>query len=179
MAVSWSHCVLKVRDLEAMVRFYCDTLGWVEADRGPLGPPGAPEIVFMTGSSGDHHQMALVRSRGEEEATSLDHNAFRVATLAEVKALYQKLAKDPRVAGLAPVTHGNAISVYFKDPEGNGVEVFCDTPWHAKQPAVSGWDPAQSEAEILARVRREYQDDPEFRPMEQYRAERAKALGEA
>ena len=43
MKVSWSHCVLKVRDIEAMTQFYCDTMGWVVADRGPLGPPGSPE----------------------------------------------------------------------------------------------------------------------------------------
>ena len=91
MKVSWSHCVLKVRDLDAMVKFYCDTMGWVVSDRGPMGPPSAPEIVFMTGSSSDHHQMALVGIRGASEETSLDHNAFRVESVADVKAIHEKL----------------------------------------------------------------------------------------
>lgn len=179
MQVSWSHCVLKVRDIEAMVRFYCDTMGWVVADRGPLGPPGAPDIVFLTGSSSDHHQMALAQTRGDEEATSLDHNAFRVASLADVKAMHERLTADPRVEAVAPLTHGNAISVYFKDPEGNGIEIFCDSPWHVKQPAARGWDPNLSEPEILAYVENQFRDDSEFQPMDAYRAQRAKAFGEA
>ncbi len=178
MKVSWSHCVLKVRDIEAMVQFYCDTMGWVVSDRGPMGPPGAPDIVFLTGSSSDHHQMALVATRGDEEATSLDHNAFRVESLSDVLAMHGKLTADPRVEGILPLTHGNAISVYFKDPEGNGIEMFCDTPWHVKQPAGLVWDPSLSEEELLAWVEDQYRDDSEFRPMDEYRADRAKAFGE-
>jgi len=178
MKVSWSHCVLKVRDLDAMVKFYCDTMGWVVSDRGPMGPPGAPEIVFMTGSSSDHHQMALVGIRGDSEETSLDHNAFRVESVADVKAIHEKLTEDPRVEAVAPLTHGNAISVYFKDPEGNGIEIFCDTPWHVKQPAALGWDPSLPEEEVLAYVEGQYREDSEFRPMAQYRAEQAKRFEE-
>ena len=37
MKVSWSHCVLKVYDLEPMVEFYCDLFGWQVADRGGIG----------------------------------------------------------------------------------------------------------------------------------------------
>ena len=35
---------------------------------------------------------------------------------------------------LGPVTHGNALSVYFLDPEGNRVELLIDTPWYVPQP---------------------------------------------
>ncbi len=90
MKVSWSHCVLKVRDMEAMISFYTDTLGFVVADRGPLPGPVNPEIVFLSGSSSDHHQLALVASRGEEEATSLDHNAFRVESIGDVKTMIER-----------------------------------------------------------------------------------------
>jgi catechol 2,3-dioxygenase len=31
-------------------------------------------------------------------------------------------------------THGNAMSIYFRDPEGNRLEVFMDTPWYCEQP---------------------------------------------
>ncbi len=180
MNVRWSHCVLKVRDLEGMIDFYRDTLGFRVSDRGPLpgAGEGGPELVFLSGSSSDHHQLALLGARGPEEATSLDHNAFRVDSLADVKTMFARVSADPRVAAAAPITHGNAISVYFKDPEGNGIEVFCDTPWHTKQPAGQGWDPSASDAEILAGVERAFRDDPEFRPMAEYRAEKAKEFGE-
>jgi hypothetical protein len=35
-----------------------------------------------------------------------------------------------------------------------------------------------SDEEVLARVEADFKDEPEFRPMEDYRAERAKAFGE-
>lgn len=177
MNVRWSHCVLRVRDLEAMVGFYCDILGFRVADRGPLGPDG-PQIVFLSGSSSDHHQIAFAAVRGAADATSLEHNAFRVDSLGDVKAMFERVKTDDRVRRVAPLTHGNAISVYFADPEGDGIEVFCDTPWHVQQPQVRPWDPSKSDEVVLAAVEAEFRGEPEFRPMEEYRAERAKAFGE-
>ena len=111
MKVSWSHCVLKVRDMDAMIAFYTEMLGFVVADRGPLPLPGSPEIVFLSGSSSDHHQLAMTDTRGDEDASSLDHNAFRVESIADVKAMIEKVAQDDRVKAHAPLTHGNAVSV--------------------------------------------------------------------
>ncbi len=178
MQVRWSHSVLKVRDIEAMIAFYTDMLDFVVADRGPLPLPGEPEIVFLSGSSSDHHQLALTDGRGEEDASSLEHNAFRVESLTDVKTMIDKVSKDPRVKSHMPLTHGNAISVYFSDPEGNGIEVFCDSPWHVKQPAAQGWDPTMSDEEVLADVKAKFENDSEFRPMEEYRAAKAREFGE-
>lgn len=177
MNLEWSHCVLRVRDLDGMVSFYCDVLGFGVADRGPLGPDG-PEIVFLSGSSSDHHQIAFAAVRGSEDATSLEHNAFRVDSVADVKEMFEQVTADDRVKAAAPLTHGNAISVYFADPEGNGIEIFCDTPWHVQQPQVRAWDPSKSDDEVLASVEADFRNEPGFMPMEQYRAERAKAFGE-
>jgi catechol-2,3-dioxygenase len=161
-----------------MVAFYCDLLGFRVADRGPLGPDG-PEIVFLSGSSSDHHQMAFAAARGPEDASSLEHNAFRVDSLADVKEMFARLSADARVEGILPLTHGNAISVYFADPEGNGIEIFCDTPWHVQQPQARPWDPSKSEDEVLASVEADFGDAAGFMPMEAYRAEMAKTFGEA
>ncbi len=89
------------------------------------------------------------------------------------------MSADDRVANHAPVTHGNAISVYFADPEGNGIEVFCDTPWHVAQPQLKGWAPTQSPEEVLAHVEASFRDELEFQPMETYRAGKAKDFGES
>jgi catechol-2,3-dioxygenase len=160
-----------------MVAFYCDVLGFQVSDRGPLGE-GGPEIVFLSGSSSDHHQIAFAAARGPEDASSLEHNAFRVDSLADVKTMFERVSADHRVKAAAPLTHGNAVSVYFADPEGNGIEVFCDTPWHVQQPLVRPWDPSKADAEVLAAVEAGFRDEAEFMPMERYRAERAKAFGE-
>jgi catechol 2,3-dioxygenase len=176
MHARWSHCVLKVRDIDEMIAFYCDLFGWSVADRG-LFPPDR-EIVFLSGSSSDHHQLALASTRGPEEASSLDHMAFRVDSVDDVIAVQRRMDADERVRYSAPITHGNAVSVYFTDPEGNGVEVFCDTPWHVRQPQVRSWDPSMTADEILAGVEAEFRDEPEFMPMDDYRAQQAEAFGE-
>ena len=38
------------------------------------------------------------------------------------------------VDSVIPVSHGNAWSLYFTDPEGNGLECFVDSPFHVAQP---------------------------------------------
>ena len=178
MKLSWSHAVLRVRDLDAMIAFYHDMLDFEVSDRGPLGPPGSPEIAFMTGRSSDHHQLGLVPLRGSEEATSLEHMAFRVESLADVREMHDRAKQDERAGDPGAITHGNAISVYFTDPERNTIEVFVDTPWHVKQPVIQGWDPTMTDEELLAHVESLYRDAPEFMPMEAYRAKRAKYFGE-
>ena len=75
-----------------------------------------------------------------------------------------------------PLTHGNALSIYFNDPEGNGLEVFWDTPWHVAQPMVRVWDPGMNEAQALAWVEEEFQSDPGFAPIEEYREQRRAEL---
>jgi len=179
MKLSWSHAVIRVRDLDSVARFYCEVLEFSVSDRGHLGSgDSGPEIIFLTTSSSDHHQIAFAAVRGPEEASSLDHSAFRVESLADVKEMIRRVARDKRVPDGIPLTHGNAISVYFKDPEGNGIEVFCDSPWHVRQPQGKGWDPTQSDAEILSEIEAHFRSEPEFGPIADYQAKRAEELGE-
>jgi catechol-2,3-dioxygenase len=179
MKLNWSHAVIRVRDADAVSKFYCEVLDFSVSDRGHLGPDDTgPEIVFLTGSSSDHHQIAFVDVRGPEEATSLDHTAFRVGSISDVKEMIRRVAADESVPDGVPLTHGNAISVYFKDPEGNGIEVFCDSPWHVKQPQGKVWDPTKSDDEILSDVEALFRDEPEFSPMAAYHEKRAADFGE-
>ena len=171
MQLRWSHTVVKVRNLDAMVAFYHEVLGFEIADQGALFGDSGPLIVFMTQSADDHHQIAFVAVRKDEgESNSVDHMAFRVDSLADVREMMERVEKDERVATGSPVTHGNALSVYFKDPEGNGIEVFCDTPWHVRQPVVRPWDPSMSDEEVLRVAERDFRGEPEFQPMAEYRA---------
>ena len=56
-----------------------------------------------------------------------------MAEFAGLREMHRRLA-DEKVRDLYPVSHGNALSVYFLDPEGNRIELFVDTPWYCKQP---------------------------------------------
>jgi catechol 2,3-dioxygenase len=180
MRLRWSHCVLYVRDLEEMVDFYTRVLGFEVSDRGPIGPgDGAPQIVFLSQASTDHHQIAFASAgRGEGPSNSHDHIAFRTGSLADVKDLARRLEEDGRASQLGPITHGNAWSIYFKDPEGNGIEVFCDSPWHVPQPQLKPIDLSLSDAEIHAQTEAAFRDEPGFGPIDDYYRSRAEALKE-
>ena len=168
MKLTWSHAVLQVRDMDKMIDFYTNVLGFEISDRGPLGPNPNPEIVFFSQYPDEHHQLAMINIRKDEEpANSLNHLAFRTPDFEDVQSLHAKLATlDGIQAG--PLCHGNALSVYFNDPEGNGVEVFWDTPWHVAQPQGKPWDINMSKDQALAWVQENFGQEDTFEPREDY-----------
>lgn len=180
MKLRWSHSVVNVRNVSEMLDFYTTVLGFEVTDRGPLfAADDSPEIVFLSQAETDHHQIAFVSQRADEDPpNSVNHFAFRVGALGDVKEMIQKLEKDGRASEMLLLTHGNAWSIYFKDPEGNGFEVFCDSPWHVAQPHAKPWDPSLSEDDLLAWTEREFRGEPEFGPIGDYYAARAKHLRE-
>jgi len=179
MKLRWSHAVLYVRDLEKMIAFYRDVLGFQVSDRGPLDPanPGI-ELVFLSQVGSDHHQLAFAPVRGEGPSTSLDHMAFKVDSLADVQAMAERLRADGRATGLSPISHGNAWSIYFKDPEDNGVEVFCDSPFHVQQPQVRPLDLALGEDALRRVTEEQFGAAPEFKPMAEFYAQHRRRHGE-
>jgi len=179
MKLRWSHAVLYVRHLEEMIAFYRDVLGFQVSDRGPLDRNNpALELAFLSQVGSDHHQLAFVPVRGEGPSTTLDHMAFRVDSLADVKAVAAKLQADGRATGLHPLNHGNAWSVYFKDPEENGIEIFCDSPWGVRQPQGKPWNLSMSEEELRRQTEEQFKEEPGFRPMAEFYAEHRRRLGD-
>jgi catechol-2,3-dioxygenase len=170
-----AHAVLYVHDVEQMIAFYCDRLGFEVTDRGPLR---SQEIVFLSQTANAHHQLALVTGRPTPTPSeNLHHVAFRSSgTLADLRALSDALASDHRVTQIVPLTHGNAWSVYFRDPEFNGVEVFIDTPWHVRQPQGEPLDLTRSDDDIVEWTRAHYANEPEFGPMDEFFQRRAEHL---
>ena len=175
MPLNWSHAVLYVRDQDTMIDFYTNVLGFAVTDRGPLGE-NAPDIVFMSQSPDEHHQLAMIQTRQDEDpSNSVNHFAFRVEQFADVKALNEKLAGMDGIK-VGPLSHGNTLSIYFNDPEGNGIEVFWDTPWHVAQPQGKPWDTSMDEAAVLDWVRSEFGEEASFEPREDYYARRRTEL---
>ena len=117
------HVQLRVRDLARSRTFYQRLLGWTlrESGRGVafLGPAAGP----------DHHQLALFHV-GENVPTNpcavgLSHVAFEVASREALVDVYRRLVRNgTHVAGL---DLGVSWSLYLKDPDGNEVEIYCDT----------------------------------------------------
>lgn len=170
-----AHNVLLVHDVEAMIAFYCDVLGFEVTDRGPIG---RQEIVFLSQAADHHHQVAFVSGRpAPDRSNSVHHSAYRSSgTLDDLRELLTRLQAHPAVTGIAPLTHGNAWSIYFQDPENNGVEVFIDTPWHVRQPQAKPLDLSRPDDEIIASTRAAFEDEPEFGDIGAFYRRRAEHL---
>lgn len=179
MKLRWGHAVVYVADMHEMLDFYTRVLGFDITDRGPIRGQGSPEIVFLSQDPEHHHQVAFLASRQEvADSNSVHHFAFRVPTLADVKAMIDILEEDGRATGMRPITHGNAWSIYFSDPEQNGIEVFCDSPFHVAQPQGRPWDTSLDEASLLDWTREQFADEPRFGPIDDYYQQRAIELAE-
>ncbi len=175
-----AHAVVYVQDSDAMIDFYERVLGFEVTDRGPLRSNDDSEIIFMSQTARHHHQLALVSGREEVgRSNNMHHVAFRsTGTLDDLRALKETLEAEPGVSGIRPLTHGNAWSVYFADPEGNGVEIFIDTPWHVAQPQGKPLDLSLANDAIVEVTREAFKDEPEFGSIEEFYAHRAELLAE-
>ncbi len=175
--LSLSHATVAVRDLNAMLEFYCGVLGFAVTNRGK--PGDGAEMAFISQDPAEHHQIVFVSGlpEGQHQFVMLDHLAFRTHGLDDLRAIGARL-EAAGVAGVIPVNHGNAWSLYFNDPEGNGVECFVDSPFHVAQPFAEGLDLSLDDAAIEADTRAKIQDDGEFQSLAQWQAAFRARLGD-
>ena len=173
----FSHMGFYVRDLERMARFYKDVLCFTETDRGDLGPV---QLVFLSRDPAEHHQVVLATGRPADLGFSvINQISFRVPDLATLRLVRDRAAADAGVTELLCATHGNAVSIYFRDPEGNRIEVFLDMPWYCEQPLREPIDLDQPDAAILARAEALARSRPKFQPRAQWQAEMTRRMGYA
>jgi len=121
------HVVLRVRDVEAMRRFYCDVLGAVNvawrtdlgmshlragssmidlvAVDGPLGKPGGA----APGTQGRNMDHLCLRVEPFDQEAIVAHLRRHGVAVGEIRRRYG--------------AEGNGISIYVTDPEGNTVEL--------------------------------------------------------
>lgn len=180
-AVAFSHIGIYVTDLAAMERFYTRRFGFVVTDRGDLDTPRGPvSLVFLSRDPGEHHQLVLASGRPRDAGFNvINQISFRVDGLAALRAFHAELANEPGVTEIAPVTHGNAVSVYFRDPEGNRIELFFDTPWYVIQPLRVPVDLSLPDAALMAQLEAHARSLPGFKPHAAWRAEMAQRMGRA
>jgi catechol 2,3-dioxygenase-like lactoylglutathione lyase family enzyme len=178
-SLTLTHVGIFVRDLDRMLDFYTRVIGFAVSDRGPR-TQGGGEIVFMTRDPAEHHQFVLATGRPADIGFSIVNQiSFLVDGLATLKALYRDIRAEPDVEDLGPVSHGNALSAYFLDPEKNRVEFYMHTPWHVPQPHRMPIDLSLPDAELLALVEKRVRADPGFKPREEWIAEMAQRIAQA
>jgi catechol-2,3-dioxygenase len=117
----FAHCVMKSNDLEAMRAWYTTVLGAETMFANE-------RIVFLTYDD-EHHRIAFVKRDGLKPPVTgtvgLDHIAYAYDSLADLVGAYERL----KAVGIVPrrtVNHGPTTSMYYADPDGNGVELQVD-----------------------------------------------------
>jgi catechol 2,3-dioxygenase len=118
------HVHLKVSDLQKSLEFYRDLLGFAVTQRYGSG------AVFLS-AGGYHHHIGLNtweslgappaprRSAGLYHTAILYPNRFELA-----KALKILLEAGYPIDGASD--HGVSEAIYLRDPDQNGVELYCD-----------------------------------------------------
>ncbi len=139
-----NHLVLFVSDIKRSEKFYSEVLGFRVRER--LGA----EAVFMhAGGSDNHHHLGLIyagdgaRPLPNGPRVGLYHSAWEVESIDDLLQARDELKKAGVLAGESE--HGNSISLYAKDPDGNEFEVFWMVPredWSKRQFGVNklDWD---------------------------------------
>jgi len=175
-SLRFSHVGLFVTEMARMADFYTRVLGFTVTDEGKLGES---RLTFLSRDPADHHQIVLAEGRplGLPDRI-VNQISFRLSSLADLQRFY-RLVREEAPRDLVAVSHGNAWSIYFRDPEGNRIEVFTDSPWHVPQPVREPLDLDRTEAEILRETEAFCRSRPGFKPMEEWRTEIARKIAAA
>jgi catechol 2,3-dioxygenase-like lactoylglutathione lyase family enzyme len=116
-----SHVVLRTAKLKQSRDWYLTTLnGRVQYEDAT--------ICFLTYDA-EHHRIGIVQIPGVTEETGtgpgLEHISFAYRHLGELLANYQRL----KALGIEPywtINHGPTISMYYRDPDRNRIELQYD-----------------------------------------------------
>ena len=169
-----AHVGVYAHDKPKMEHFYTTVLGLLITDKG-AGRNGM-ELTFMSAAPDNHHQFVLVSGRPDTSGFNpINQISFMVDSLAQLREVHNRALANGATE-MRVVTHGNAWSCYFKDPEGNTVEAYLDTPFHVPQPHGAPFDLFKSDEEILAETEAHCRKDPGFMPIEDYKKSLAARL---
>ncbi len=142
-----SHAVLRTTRLKEMVQWYQTVLNAEVLYQNEF-------LVFMTYDE-EHHRIAIAQVPGLAEkpkgCAGLDHLAFFYATFGDWIETYERL-KGIGITPRVPIHHGLSMSLYYRDPDDNGVELSIDNvekpQWHdwmrhqlGKNPLGMAFDP--------------------------------------
>jgi catechol 2,3-dioxygenase len=120
------HVHLKVADLERAIAFYSGVLGFELTER--MG-----ESAAFLSAGGYHHHIGLntwESRRGTQPpqgTTGLYHFAIRYPDRVALGDALRRL-RDAGIQLDGASDHGVSEALYLRDPDGNGLELYCDRP---------------------------------------------------
>ena len=139
------HLVLNVKDVETSVKFYTEILGFEIA----LERPGFG--TFLTCGK-IHHDLALFQAAPDAAPVTpgglgLNHMALQVEDFDMLTEYYHRLKELGIVDHTAD--HNMTKSIYLNDPDGNGVELFCNTFENAEDGLAMMRSPDRKNEELV------------------------------
>jgi len=120
------HVNIYVRNAERAREWYTKVLGLHTYHFAP------GRAAFLSADLGQSHEVALMElgndapgpQRGQ---VGLNHMAWMVDSLGDLEQAYRRLkANDVPIDAI--VDHGISLGIYFRDPDGNGLEVSYELP---------------------------------------------------
>ena len=120
------HVHLKVADLERALKFYHTVLGFELQQRF------GTQAAFVS-AGGYHHHIGLNtwESKGGSPPPPGTTGLYHVAILYPTRALLADALRRVLAAGIeldGAADHGVSETLYLRDPDGNGVELYRDRP---------------------------------------------------
>ena len=135
------HVNIYVRNVEQSHAWYKDVLGLHTYDYMP------GRAAFLSADIEQSHEVALIQVGDDaplqqKGQVGLNHMAWMMHSLDDLKDMYQRL-KEKHVAIDHVSDHGISVGIYFRDPDGNGIEVSYELPrsqWPLHERVFSGAD---------------------------------------
>jgi lactoylglutathione lyase len=131
--MKYLHSMVRVRDLDASLRFYCDGLGLREARRKEV-PQGKYTLVFLSAPDSPEAEIELTYNWDADEnygsARNFGHLAFRVediyATCTRLQKMGVAINRPPRDGHMAFVRSPDLISIELLQ---QGDPLPASEPW--------------------------------------------------
>lgn len=128
------HVGIMTGNFEEMLEWYQNVLGMykVHQSNNPAGDIGYTVKALWMTNDGANHRIALIgidelKNEHKNSITpKLQHIAFEYNSLDELLNTYSRL-KESNILPVVAVDQGVSIAFYYKDPDGNTIELTMDT----------------------------------------------------
>ncbi len=132
LPIRLAHFVLRSNHFEETKVWYQTVLGAHPVFENPF-------VCFMTYDQ-EHHRIAIINTVDAPDpapgAAGLDHIAFTFATLGDLLSTFRRL-QGLDIQPYWCINHGPTTSFYYRDPDGNQVELQFDN--FETPEALQGW----------------------------------------
>ncbi|MDB5107972.1 MAG: biphenyl 2,3-dioxygenase [Candidatus Binatus sp.] len=117
----FAHAVLRTKQLQAMTDWYVTVLSAEVVNSNDF-------LAFLTYDD-EHHRIAIAAIPGlvdrPDHSVGLDHLAYAYTNIGDLVFTYERL-KNAGITPAVAINHGPTTSLYYRDPDGNKVELQVD-----------------------------------------------------